>query len=1359
MSRLPTSKASAARVAARHKCVPEGMVLHDYVRGYKQISQIRRIPIAKSNLGVVVGLEAIKAQDMLIRGKPYMPTKDMEALFNGEVVIEEKVDGHPMIAIHEGYTFFCESLKVQHSVDYDNCPYSLDGWPDMLVVYDVLEGEHHPPYSPGGGKGKWLTRSEKETVCRMVGAPVVPLVFKGRVTPEGVPALADRLSSFGGSASEGVVIKNLKAGIFGKFINIEFQQKLTDEDTWGGVHPEQRGLKNRRKASAARVAARYKNKKEVPKAKGKGTTTVYEYSDRQIQHRDREKAKKIEKLRNNLHKLQAQVKTDLKSDDDKVQHTALAVGVMNATFERVGNETSAKDGHFGVTCWQADHVNFSGGTATITYVGKSGVDQKKTITDASLVAGLKRALKGKSGKDSVFSISARDVNAYLKPHGITAKDIRGYHANREVQTRLKAIRGKGGKLPPDKKERETKLKAEFKQAIEEAAKEVGHEPTTLRSQYLSNGIEDNYLRDGKVKDNLAKQGSTRTAAYEPLRHCPDCQGIIHDGPRYHEHCDDCGYDVKMGDLLERRAGQDWLPIPDTDPRVAVWQAHLAKQQDWLAEMFGTRTASAKVAAPSWGYHVSPSKNDRKIEDHGLEPRRGSQGVYVWGDLQYAEWFQDYDETKGRQTLWRVDLRGLPLKRDPETLDMGEWSSRFHEGEDGQGYIYRGTIPSGRIQKWAAVPQHRQASVANVVRGFAMSGPTSLALFDFDGTMFAKTPSDPPAWWEDDTPFSWDSDEVALSPPCVPEKPGRGWWNRYVVQAAREASNDRSVYMVLVTARVKTLKPRILTLLQQQGIKPNGNYFNPGMGAAAYKKKLMTQLLTKIPTITSVDIWEDENLREYESHLRGLAKTLDRQITVHTYPVAEREMPVECGPPSRMRHPGVRMARQMQVTPEVVAKLRKDWLGLSKNVPRANARDKIQQFRKGLRKWQEHLEEMGAQIRKDLQGRIRTETGNKGWAEYYLKNMTAFWNLSYELMGFPSLKDVDLSQTEDVGRKRLGDAGYSDEEIDQHFRRRPGYSVEELENHTVERWQNEAGEWVKRARRKAPAAWKWLDEFHDWTTRDGHYGGGGDAFVWNARETVNQTVEGFQVQLVGYTDTGSQRESMESVVHGLRAYRQKAGKVYPWLLKNQLPIQLQFEANYDPGAAWYSHDRVEVGFWGMNSKPDRFAHVMAHEMGHHIFQQSLNGRQRDFWNNALKGDFGPLDLREVLKKMKKGESLGDFGDRVEKEDPVLHLQVNALAHMPGYRDHHPLDMYGVQEFVDKGIKEIRVPKHPITAYAGKNNEEAFCETLGLLVGYGPMAVSSEVKTWFWHLLPNVRMGSAKHVVASRVAAAFLQGSVK
>jgi GNAT superfamily N-acetyltransferase len=256
------------------------------------------------------------------------------------------------------------------------------------------------------------------------------------------------------------------------------------------------------------AAARYKDKKTVKTQDG-DEMTVYEYSDRQIANRNRQKAERVEKLRKTIKDLRKQVQKDLKSEDEHTRMVALAVGLMDATYERVGNDESAKEGHFGVTGWKVKHLTLGKDKATIKYVGKSGVKHEKVIDSPGSLTALREAVKGKKDNDEICGgVKAEDVNAYLKPFDVTAKDIRGYHANTEMQTRLKAVRGKGGKLPEDKKEREKKLKEEFKKALEETAEAVGHEPATLKSQYLVPGLEDDFLKDGTVDAKLDKRGST-----------------------------------------------------------------------------------------------------------------------------------------------------------------------------------------------------------------------------------------------------------------------------------------------------------------------------------------------------------------------------------------------------------------------------------------------------------------------------------------------------------------------------------------------------------------------------------------------------------------------------------------------------------------------------------------------------------------------------------------------------------------------------------------------------------------------------------------------------------------------------------
>ena len=291
--------------------------------------------------------------------------------------------------------------------------------------------------------------------------------------------------------------------------------------------------------AASRVASKYKNKKQVDKADGSGKTTVYEYSKGQVDHRNREKAKRIEKLKRQISSLRTKVKSDLKSVDPKTKLTALAVALMDETCERVGNDESVKErGHFGITTLQAKHVKINGSTATLSYKGKSGVSHKKTVSDAAVVKALKEALEGKSGSDTILcegddcNVRASDVNDYLKEYDITAKDIRGFRANDEMVRQLEKHRK--GKLPEDKKEREDKLKEEFEKALEATAEVVGHEPSTLKNQYLVPKMEDQYKDDGTVMkkwDKTAKNVPTNPALWDKVISLTkgDTKSISHNG--------------------------------------------------------------------------------------------------------------------------------------------------------------------------------------------------------------------------------------------------------------------------------------------------------------------------------------------------------------------------------------------------------------------------------------------------------------------------------------------------------------------------------------------------------------------------------------------------------------------------------------------------------------------------------------------------------------------------------------------------------------------------------------------------------------------------------------------------------------
>ena len=334
--------------------------------------------------------------------------------------------------------------------------------------------------------------------------------------------------------------------------------------------------KEKQKTAVRLAASKALSKKEVPKADGSGTTTIYEYGPRQVAQRNKSKAVRIEALRQKITDLRKQAHSDLTSEDPDTRLAALAVSLIDETYARVGNEKSAKDGHYGVTNWQADHVTLADKSATIRYTGKSGVEQAKRITNARVLAALRKALEGKSKGDKVLcdgdecSILAKDVNAYLKPFEITAKDIRGLHANEEMKHHLREQRKAGPELPRARKDKDKILKAEFKAALELASAAVGHKDSTLRSQYLVPSMEASYTHDGAVLDRLDKKATLSA----PEKEDRESARLVRQSPKF------------KPPRKDKERGRVKDTEPDTDPD---------ESQDQKDRSNNYKDASARVA--------------------------------------------------------------------------------------------------------------------------------------------------------------------------------------------------------------------------------------------------------------------------------------------------------------------------------------------------------------------------------------------------------------------------------------------------------------------------------------------------------------------------------------------------------------------------------------------------------------------------------------------------------------------------------------------------------------------------------------------------------------------------------------------
>jgi hypothetical protein len=101
--------------------------------------------------------------------------------------------------------------------------------------------------------------------------------------------------------------------------------------------------------------------------------------------------------------------------------------------------------------------------------------------------------------------------------------------------------------------------------------------------------------------------------------------------------------------------------------------------------------------------------------------------------------------------------------------------------------------------------------------------------------------------------------------------------------------------VLVTGRVKVHAKRVKELLNQVGIHFDDFHFNPGMSASAFKKGVLTDLLTANPSIVQVEIWENENQKVYQAHVEQQAAALGRDIEVIVHSIHVPPLPLVCEP--------------------------------------------------------------------------------------------------------------------------------------------------------------------------------------------------------------------------------------------------------------------------------------------------------------------------------------------------------------------------------------------------------------------------------------------------------------------------------
>ena len=129
----------------------------------------------------------------------------------------------------------------------------------------------------------------------------------------------------------------------------------------------------------------------------------------------------------------------------------------------------------------------------------------------------------------------------------------------------------------------------------------------------------------------------------------------------------------------------------------------------------------------------------------------------------------------------------------------------------------------------------------------------LSVFDFDGTLF-NSPERPKGY-----KGNWWAKKDSLMPPYVPDTAPDSFWNLDIVEKAKEEIANPKNCVILMTGRIdQFFEERINELIKQKNLNFKHVWLNQfGGDTGEFKLKKIHQVLKDNPSITKIEMWEDE----------------------------------------------------------------------------------------------------------------------------------------------------------------------------------------------------------------------------------------------------------------------------------------------------------------------------------------------------------------------------------------------------------------------------------------------------------------------------------------------------------------------
>lgn len=158
-----------------------------------------------------------------------------------------------------------------------------------------------------------------------------------------------------------------------------------------------------------------------------------------------EKYQRLKDFNKMLPKMRKQIREDLQSDDPRTRELAAVAMLIDRTAFRLGGlkDTKAEKQAYGAATLLNKHVKVVGNKLVFNFVGKKGVDIKKTIRDAELAKEI-AARKTAAYSQPLWKVKPNQVHRYIKRISkklFSAKDFRTWHATNMAWSLIKKRKG------------------------------------------------------------------------------------------------------------------------------------------------------------------------------------------------------------------------------------------------------------------------------------------------------------------------------------------------------------------------------------------------------------------------------------------------------------------------------------------------------------------------------------------------------------------------------------------------------------------------------------------------------------------------------------------------------------------------------------------------------------------------------------------------------------------------------------------------------------------------------------------------------------------------------------------------------